>query len=151
MPKPSVDPALLSSGLKNTLPRSRVLQLFKQSAQRHMSAEDVYRLLLIDGSDVGLATVYRVLAQFEKAGLLRRNQIDSQRMVYELDEGLHHDHLVCLHCGRIAEFVDLDIERRQQAVAAERGFELRDHAMALYGWCGEPACAQSRQRRNKVD
>jgi Fur family ferric uptake transcriptional regulator len=105
-----------------------------------MSAEDVYRELLAEQHDIGLATVYRVLTQFEQAGILKRSNFESGKAVYELDEGQHHDHLVCLQCGRVEEFFDPEIERRQQAVAEERGFRLQDHALALYANCTKPAC-----------
>ncbi len=131
---------LKSSGLKATLPRTRILQLFQRADQRHMSAEDVYKALLAEGLDVGLATVYRVLAQFEQAGVLQRSHFETGRAVYEINEGQHHDHLVCVRCGRVEEFVDLEIERRQQSIARDRGFRLEDHAMALYGLCSSPDC-----------
>ena len=130
-----------TSGLKATLPRIKVLEVFQNSAQRHLSAEDVYKVLLHEGSDVGLATVYRVLMQFEQAGLLSRNHFETGKAVFELNEGQHHDHLVCLTCGKVEEFFDADIERRQHSVAAERGFELQDHALALYGVCTKKDCA----------
>lgn len=126
---------LKSAGLKATLPRLKILELFQESAQRHLSAEDVYRLLLEHDADVGLATVYRVLTQFEQAGLLIRSQFEGGKAVFELDEGGHHDHMVCTQCGRVEEFVDDVIESRQKAVAERHGFELSDHAMALYGKC----------------
>ena len=131
---------LKSSGLKATLPRIKVLEVFQRSAQRHMTAEDVYKALLADDADVGLATVYRVLMQFEQAGLLSRSHFESGKSVFELNEGQHHDHLVCLGCGRVEEFYDAEIERRQRAVATERGFELQDHALALYAECVKPNC-----------
>jgi Fur family ferric uptake transcriptional regulator len=105
-----------------------------------MSAEDVYRELLADSQDVGLATVYRVLTQFEQAGILKRSNFESGKAVYELDEGQHHDHLVCLQCGRVEEFVDAEIERRQQRIARDRGFALQDHALALYANCTKSEC-----------
>ena len=108
--------------------------------QRHMSAEDVYRSCWPKQQDVGLATVYRVLTQFEQAGLLKRSNFESGKSVFELDEGKHHDHLVCLQCGRVEEFYDAEIEKRQQKVAAEHGFELQEHALALYGNCSRPQC-----------
>jgi Fur family ferric uptake transcriptional regulator len=131
---------LHASGLKATLPRLKVLQLFRESAQRHLSAEDVYKLLLAEGSDIGLATVYRVLMQFVQAGLLERRHFEGDKAVFELNQGRHHDHLVCVRCGRVEEFVDADIERRQREIAAERGFELQDHALALYGVCSRQGC-----------
>jgi Fur family ferric uptake transcriptional regulator len=129
-----------SNGLKATLPRIKVLRIFQNARQRHLSAEDVYRALLEEGSDIGLATVYRVLMQFVRAGLLARQHFEGSKAVFELDEGRHHDHLVCLRCGRVEEFVDAGIEARQRDVARERGFELQDHALSLYGLCSDPRC-----------
>jgi Fur family transcriptional regulator, ferric uptake regulator len=131
---------LKSSGLKATLPRIKVLEIFQQSARRHMTAEDVYKALLTDGADIGLATVYRVLLQFEQAGLLSRSNFESGKSVFELNEGQHHDHLVCLTCGRVEEFYDADIEVRQRAVAEQRGFELHEHSLALYARCTKVNC-----------
>jgi Fur family ferric uptake transcriptional regulator len=131
---------LKSMGLKATLPRLKILEVFQVRRHRHMSAEDVYRELLAEQHDIGLATVYRVLTQFEQAGILKRSNFESGKAVYELDEGQHHDHLVCLQCGRVEEFFDAEIERRQHAVAEERGFRLQDHALALYANCTKPAC-----------
>ena len=132
---------LKSSGLKATLPRIRVLEVFQKSVQRHMTAEDVYKALLMEGSDVGLATVYRVLMQFEQAGLLLRSHFESGKSVFELDQGQHHDHLVCLTCGRVEEFYDAEIEARQREVAQSRGFALQDHALSLYAACIKADCA----------
>ena len=132
---------LKSSGLKATLPRMKILELFQHAQQRHMTAEDVYRLLLAEGSDIGLATVYRVLMQFEQAGILSRNHFESGSSVFELNEGKHHDHLVCLDCGRVEEFYDAEIEKRQQAVAQSRGFRLQEHSLALYAACTKRNCA----------
>lgn len=132
---------LKSSGLKATLPRIKILEVFQKTAQRHMTAEDVFKALLADGSDIGLATVYRVLMQFEQAGILSRSHFESGKSVFELNEGQHHDHLVCLTCGRVEEFYDAEIEQRQRAVAQARGFELHDHALALYGACTKKNCA----------
>jgi Fur family ferric uptake transcriptional regulator len=132
---------LKSSGLKATLPRIKILEVFQKTTQRHMTAEDVFKALLAEGSDIGLATVYRVLMQFEQAGLLSRSHFESGKSVFELNEGQHHDHLVCLTCGRVEEFYDAEIEQRQRAVASARGFELHDHALALYGACTKKNCA----------
>jgi Fur family ferric uptake transcriptional regulator len=129
-----------NSGLKATLPRIKILELFQKTLLRHMTAEDVYKALLSEGADIGLATVYRVLTQFEQAGLLTRNHFESGKSVFELNEGHHHDHLVCLTCGRVEEFYDAEIEARQHAVAKERGFELQEHALSLYAACIKPAC-----------
>lgn len=131
---------LKASGLKATLPRLKILEIFQNSSVRHLSAEDVYKLLLTENLDVGLATVYRVLTQFEQAGLLSRNHFETGKAVFELNQGSHHDHLVCLDCGWVEEFYDEEIERRQQQIAQERGFALTEHALALYGKCTKPAC-----------
>jgi Fur family ferric uptake transcriptional regulator len=131
---------LKSSGLKATLPRLKILEIFQGSAVRHLSAEDVYKLLLAENLDVGLATVYRVLTQFEQAGLLSRNHFESGKAVFELNEGSHHDHLVCLDCGLVEEFFDDEIEKRQHRIAEERGFKLTEHALALYGNCVKDNC-----------
>ena len=131
---------LKSSGLKATLPRIKVLELFQRSSERHLSAEEVYKALLAEGSDVGLATVYRVLMQFEQAGLLARHHFEAGKAVFELNQGRHHDHLVCIDCGRVEEFFDAEIEQRQQRIAAERGFALQDHALALYASCTKTDC-----------
>jgi Fur family ferric uptake transcriptional regulator len=132
---------LKSSGLKATLPRIKILEIFQRTARRHMTAEDVYKALLIEGADIGLATVYRVLMQFEQAGLLTRSNFESGKAVFELNEGQHHDHLVCLDCGRVEEFFDAEIEQRQRAVTITRGFELQEHTLALYARCTKPDCA----------
>jgi len=131
---------LKSSGLKATLPRLKILEIFQGSTVRHLSAEDVYKLLLAENLDVGLATVYRVLTQFEQAGLLSRNHFESGKAVFELNEGSHHDHLVCLDCGLVEEFFDDEIEKRQHRIAEERGFKLTEHALALYGNCVKDNC-----------
>ena len=131
---------LKSSGLKATLPRIKILEVFQRSAQRHMTAEDVFKALLMEDADIGLATVYRVLMQFEQAGLLSRSHFESGKSVFELNEGQHHDHLVCLTCGRVEEFFDAEIEQRQRAVAQAKGFELHDHALSLYAVCTKTAC-----------
>ena len=131
---------LKASGLKATLPRLKILEIFQNSEVRHLSAEDVYKILLSDNLDVGLATVYRVLTQFEQAGLLQRNHFETGKAVFELNEGTHHDHLVCLDCGMVEEFFDAEIESRQQDIAKERGFKLHEHALALYGTCTKERC-----------
>ncbi len=131
---------LNSAGLKATLPRLSIINLFESSTLRHMTAEDVYRQLRSEGLDVGLATVYRVLTQFERAGLLSRHHFESGKAVYELNRGKHHDHLVCLQCGRVEEFYDAEIEQRQQRIARERGFEISEHALYLYADCTKPGC-----------
>ena len=132
--------SLKDSGLKATLPRRKVLELFEQSKVRHLSAEDVYKSLIAEGIDIGLATVYRVLTQFEQAGLLSRQHFEAGKAVFELNQGGHHDHLVCLQCGRVEEFYDAEIEKRQSEVSRKRGFELRGHSLALYGDCTKTNC-----------
>lgn len=131
---------LKSIGLKATLPRLKILDLFEQSDKRHMTAEEVYRLLSDEGQDIGLATVYRVLTQFEQAGLLIRHHFDSDKAVFELNQGEHHDHLVCLQCGKVEEFFDAEIEKRQQRIASERGFAIHDHSLQLYADCIKDDC-----------
>ena len=138
-PMPSID-ELKGSGLKATLPRLKILELFQKAPLRHMTAEDVYRQTLLENMDVGLATVYRVLTQFEQAGILSRSHFESGKAVYELNAGEHHDHLVCLDCGRVEEFCDPDIEQRQQRIAHAKGFELADHALSLYAHCRRDNC-----------
>src|SRR5687767_1667092 len=122
------------------MPRLRILEIFEKSAVRHLSAEDVYKTLLKEGTDTGLATVYRVLTQFEQAGLLVRHHFESGKAVYELNQGGHHDHLVCLQCGRVEEFYDSEIEKRQNKVAKERGFAIHDHQLYLYADCIKATC-----------
>ena len=131
---------LKSTGLKATVPRLKILEIFQKGTQRHMTAEDVFRVLLDDRSDVGLATVYRVLTQFEQAGILSRSHFESGKAVYELNEGQHHDHLVCLDCGKVEEFYDAEIEKRQQVVAKTKGFTITDHALSLYATCNKADC-----------
>ena len=131
---------LKSSGLKATLPRLKILEVFQHAERRHMTAEDVFKALLADGSDIGLATVYRVLMQFEQAGLLVRSNFESGKAVYELNEGQHHVHLVCLDCGHVEEFHDPQIESRQRAIATERGLTLQEHSLALYARCTKNPC-----------
>jgi Fur family ferric uptake transcriptional regulator len=129
-----------NSGLKATLPRIKILELFQKTTQRHMTAEDVYKALLTEDADIGLATVYRVLTQFEQAGLLSRNHFETGKSVFELNQGNHHDHLVCLTCGRVEEFFDAEIEERQNAIARSRGFDLQEHSLALYAACVKTDC-----------
>ncbi|NVM78202.1 Fur family ferric uptake transcriptional regulator [Duganella sp. SG902] len=131
---------LKASGLKATLPRIKILDIFQNSEVRHLTAEDVYKILLADNMDVGLATVYRVLTQFEQAGLLNRNHFETGKAIFELNAGSHHDHLVCVDCGRVEEFYDESIEERQHAIAKERGFKIAEHALAIYGNCTKTAC-----------
>ena len=129
--------SLKNMGLKATFPRLKILELFEKSTQRHMTAEDVYRMLLAENMDIGLATVYRVLTQFEQAGVLERHFFESGKAVFEVNRGKHHDHLVCVECGKVEEFFDPEIEKRQNAVAEERGFTIQDHALYIYGNCAE--------------
>ena len=131
---------LKNTGLKATIPRLKILEVFQRGKVRHMTAEDVFRILLEERSDVGLATVYRVLTQFEQAGILIRSHFESGKSVYELDDGKHHDHLVCLDCGRVEEFYDPEIEKRQHAVAKAKGFTISDHALSLYATCNRDQC-----------
>lgn len=131
---------LKSTGLKATVPRLKILEIFQKGAQRHMTAEDVFRVLLEERSDVGLATVYRVLTQFEQADILCRSHFESGKAVFELNEGQHHDHLVCLDCGKVEEFYDAEIEKRQHAVARIKGFAIADHALSLYAHCTKDKC-----------
>ncbi len=131
---------LKNAGLKATTPRLKILNLFETSDVRHLTAEDVYKILLADGEDVGLATVYRVLTQFEAAGLLIRHHFEGDRAIFELNQGTHHDHLVCMHCGKVEEFYDPDIEKRQEKVAKERGFAVREHSLYIFADCIKPDC-----------
>lgn len=133
---------LKNTGLKATLPRLKILEVFQKGSLRHMTAEDVFRVLLDERSDIGLATVYRVLTQFEQAGILIRSNFEGGKAIYELDEGQHHDHFVCTACSKVEEFFDPEIEKRQQLVAKAKGWVVHDHAMSLYGLCA--TCAQRR-------
>lgn len=126
---------LKRAGLKATLPRLRILQILENSESRHLTAEEVYRQLLDADEEVGLATVYRVMTQFEMAGLVRRHHFEGDRAVFELNESGHHDHMVCTACGKVLEFYDEMLEARQQAIASARGFHLSDHSLYLYGTC----------------
>ena len=137
MPSPK---DLQQSGLKATMPRMKILEVFENRRDEHLTADDVYRILVTEGLDIGLATIYRALTQFEQAGLLQKQNFESGKAVFELNRGDHHDHLVCLQCGRVEEFFDAEIERRQHRIAKDRGFALQDHALALYANCTKPAC-----------
>ncbi|HQX80000.1 MAG TPA: ferric iron uptake transcriptional regulator [Steroidobacteraceae bacterium] len=123
-----------------TLPRLKILEILENGSTRHQSAESIYKQLLESNEDIGLATVYRVLTQFEAAGLVARHHFENGMAVFELNEGTHHDHIVCLDCGKVEEFVDSGIEERQTAVADRLGFEIRDHSLILYGHCRRPNC-----------
>jgi len=125
------------AGLKVTRPREKILGVLERSERRHLSAEDVYKELLNAGEEIGLATVYRVLTQFEAAGLVCRRHFEGGQSLFELNSGTHHDHLICIKCGQVLEFVDPLIEERQQAIAAEKGFRIEDHTLVIYGVCGD--------------
>jgi len=129
-----------NAGLKVTAPRMRILEMLEANSERHLSAEDVYRLLHDAGQEVGLATIYRVLTQFETAGLVDRHNFEGDYSVFELNRGEHHDHMVCVVCGRVEEFIDEVIEQRQRAIAEEKGFEFGDHSLIIYGRCRNPGC-----------
>ena len=129
-----------SAGLKVTLPRVKILEVLEDSAGRHMSAEDVFKALLERGQEIGLATVYRVLTQFEGAGLVVRHHFEGGQSVFELNRGGHHDHIVCVQCGRVEEFCDDVIEKRQREVAEARGFTINHHSLIIYGDCTRPDC-----------
>lgn len=131
---------LKSIGLKATFPRLRILELFQKGGMRHLTAEEVYKQLLGEEIDIGLATVYRVLTQFEHAGLIQRHFFESGKAVFELNEGRHHDHLVCLQCGTVEEFFDAEIEARQNRIAEEKGFSVREHALYIYADCQKTDC-----------
>jgi Fur family ferric uptake transcriptional regulator len=132
------------AGLKVTLPRVKILQLLEDSRKRHVSAEDVYKMLLDKGEEIGLATVYRVLTQFESAGLVCRHHFEGGQSVFELNRGGHHDHIVCVRCGKVVEFVDEVIEERQRAIADRNGFVIHDHALVIYGTCSDPKCRKAK-------
>ena len=132
--------SLKNMGLKATFPRLKILELFEKSTQRHMTAEDVYRMLIAEHMDIGLATIYRVLTQFEQAGILVRHHFESGKAVYELDEGAHHDHMVCMSCGRVTEFFSPEIEELQNKIAEQHNFRIREHSLYLYGECKDCAC-----------
>ncbi len=141
---------LRDAGLKVTGPRMRVLGMLAANADRHMTAEDVYKELLSVGEEIGLATIYRVLTQFESAGLVKRHHFEGSQSVFELDEGEHHDHLVCVKCGRVIEFCDEVIERRQKRVAKQAGFDLQEHSMILYGVCKDENCSNKPKPRKPL-
>ncbi len=129
---------LKKAGLKATLPRLKILEILESGdGQRHMSAEDVYKTLLGHDEDIGLATIYRVLTQFEAAGLVTRHNFEGGHAVFELNEGSHHDHILCVKCGRVDEFIDETIEKRQQDIASKHGYTITDHSLTIYGICGE--------------
>ncbi|WP_006786999.1 ferric iron uptake transcriptional regulator [Thiorhodospira sibirica] len=135
---------LKKAGLKVTLPRVKILEILENASDHHMSAEDIYRKLLDGGEEIGLATVYRVLTQFEAAGLVSRHHFEGAQAIFELERGHHHDHIVCVKCGRVEEFVDPVIEERQQAIAKKLGYIIKDHALTIYGQCDQKNCANRR-------
>lgn len=135
---------LKDNGLKVTGPRLKILDLFENRAEEHLSAEDVYRILLENGVEIGVATIYRVLTQFEQAGILLRHHFETGKAVYELNKGGHHDHLVCVKCGDVTEFHNEEIERLQDKIAKENGYRVVDHALYMYGVC---ASCQRKERR----
>ncbi|APZ42229.1 ferric iron uptake transcriptional regulator [Acidihalobacter ferrooxydans] len=140
MPTASEGQELKRAGLKITLPRMKILEILETAEPSHMTAEDIYRRLLDSGEEIGLATVYRVLTQFEAAGLVHRLHFEGGQAVFELDRGHHHDHIVCVECGHVEEFFDSVIEARQKAIASENGFDIRDHSLILYGECMRAEC-----------
>ena len=124
-------------GLKATLPRLKILKFLEDIDHRHMSAEDVYKAMLEQGEDIGLATIYRVLTQFEAAGLVTRHHFEGGHSVFELDQGHHHDHILCVKCGKVDEFVDETIEERQRMIAKDKGYDITDHSLYIYGICSD--------------
>ncbi|HEV2109966.1 MAG TPA: ferric iron uptake transcriptional regulator [Gammaproteobacteria bacterium] len=132
---PAESQELRNAGLKVTLPRVKILEILERSNPRHISAEDMYKALLESGEDIGLATVYRVLTQFEAAGLVNRHHFEGGHSVFELNQGAHHDHILCVKCGRVDEFVDSEIEARQKKIASAKGYEMTDHSLYIYGIC----------------
>lgn len=140
---------LRNAGLKVTAPRLKMLELLEKAGGRHLTAEAIYRLLLESGEEIGLATVYRALTQFEAAGLVTRHHFEGGQAVFELERGVHHDHIVCIHCGRVEEFYDEVIEKRQRSIAEKLGFNLRDHHLTLYGECNAPACKNKNIKSQK--
>jgi Fur family ferric uptake transcriptional regulator len=142
---------LRNAGLKVTLPRLKILEILEGGGARHKSAEDIYKALLNSNEDIGLATVYRVLTQFEAAGLVTRHHFENGMAVFELNRGSHHDHIVCLDCGKVEEFMDDGIEDRQEAIAKQHGFEIEDHSMVIYGHCRKVDCPSRSAAARKVE
>ncbi|HEY3730825.1 MAG TPA: ferric iron uptake transcriptional regulator [Steroidobacteraceae bacterium] len=140
---------LRKAGLKVTLPRLKILEILEHSNTRHMSAEEIYKKLLDSSEDIGLATVYRVLTQFESAGLVSRHHFEDGMAVFEINHGTHHDHIVCMDCGAVEEFVDPEIEARQNEIAKRLGYVIEEHSMVLYGRCQRPDCAARKNGRVK--
>ena len=135
---------LKNAGLKVTQPRMKILQVLEESDQHHLSAEDIYKILLDAGEEIGLATIYRVLTQFETASLVNRHHFETGQAVFELNRGHHHDHLICVKCGKIVEFVDDEIEEKQKQIAKKSGFSITDHALIIYGICNNEICSQTK-------
>ena len=133
-------------GLKVTGPRLKILSIFEESKSRHLSAEDVYQALKTKSSEVGMATVYRALSNFEKVGILVKSTFDNGKAVFEINQGRHHDHLICMECGEVEEFVDEEIERRQKQIAIKKGFTLKNHSLALYGSCNKHDCVRKSEK-----
>ncbi len=133
---------LRKAGLKVTLPRMKILEILEKSNQQHLSAEDIYRVLLDSDEEIGLATIYRVLTQFEGAGLVMRHHFEGGQAVFELDRGKHHDHLICIKCGKIVEFVNPSIEEQQKKIAEDNGFNITDHSLIIYGECNKSDCVE---------
>ena len=131
---------LKQAGLKVTLPRMKILEILEQSEEHHLSAEDIYKALIDLGEDIGLATIYRVLTQFETASIVNRHHFETGQAVFELNKGSHHDHLICVKCGKIVEFVDEEIEEKQKSIAKNAGFRITDHALIIYGICDKESC-----------
>jgi Fur family transcriptional regulator, ferric uptake regulator len=142
---------LRNAGLKVTLPRLKILEILEGGGARHKSAEDIYKALLSSNEDIGLATVYRVLTQFEAAGLVTRHHFENGMAVFELNRGSHHDHIVCLDCGKVEEFMDDGIEDRQESIAKQHGFEIEDHSMVIYGHCRKVDCPNKTSTARKVE
>lgn len=141
---------LRRAGLKVTLPRLKILEILEHSNTRHMSAEEIYKTLLDGSEDIGLATVYRVLTQFESAGLVARHHFENGMAVFEINQGSHHDHIVCMDCGAVEEFMDQDIEAKQHAIADRLGYRIQEHSMVLYGRCQRTDCPAKKQGRFKL-
>lgn len=137
---------LKRAGLKITLPRMKILEILESSDKKHLSAEDIYRVLLDTGEEIGLATIYRVLTQFEGAGLVIRHHFETGQALFELERGKHHDHLICVKCGKIIEFVDESIEAKQKEIAAKNGFRISDHSLIIYGICNNESCQQKHSK-----
>ncbi|MCH4248261.1 ferric iron uptake transcriptional regulator [Acinetobacter populi] len=138
---------LRKAGLKVTLPRIKILELLENSKQHHLSAEDIYKTLLEQGEDVGLATVYRVLTQFEAAGIIQRHHFDNNHSVFEIMQEDHHDHLVCQSCNKVVEFTNDTIEEEQHTIAEQHGFTLTGHSLNLYGYCDSPECQEALKKK----